>query len=433
MALTKNPKLALIPSGYKASKVYSVLPSDGVGDFDFSRSGQATRVNKDGLIETVDSNVPRLNYPMIDGVVSGCPSLLLEPQRTNIVEYSEDVTQWNDLSCTVSLTTDSTSPSGQSSVYKVNDNANDAQHRVDVRPSVTSGTEYTFSVFVKKPSDSDIDFAYLLFASKFSTTRFYFNIAEGTSLDTGGTIIDYGNGWYRLSASATANSSGNGTFGVNLTDAYGNNTYSGTGNGSMYFWGGQAEPNSSYPTSYIPTSGSSVTRVAETANGAGDANTFNDSEGVLYAEISALADDGTSRRISLSHANADTDNRVTIEVDETARRIKAFMSSGGTTVGSLTAIVDSQTHNNKVALIYKENTFNIYVNGFLLDTNPSIASLPIGLSRLQFEGANGSNPFYGKAKQIQYFDSALNDSDLETLTSWTSFNEMATSQLYTIQ
>ena len=85
-----KPTLALIPSAYKPSTVYSVLPSDGVGDFDFTRAGEATRINKDGLIETVDSNVPRLNYPLIDGVVSGCPSLLLEPLRRNLIRYSED-------------------------------------------------------------------------------------------------------------------------------------------------------------------------------------------------------------------------------------------------------------------------------------------------------------------------------------------------------
>ena len=48
-----TPSLAMIPSGYKDGKVYSVLPTDGDGDFDFSRGSNATRVNKDGLIETM--------------------------------------------------------------------------------------------------------------------------------------------------------------------------------------------------------------------------------------------------------------------------------------------------------------------------------------------------------------------------------------------
>jgi hypothetical protein len=69
-----KPKLALIPAA-QGSKFYSVLPSDGVGDFDFARASAATRINKYGLIETVASGQSRLNYPLIDGVVNGCPTI----------------------------------------------------------------------------------------------------------------------------------------------------------------------------------------------------------------------------------------------------------------------------------------------------------------------------------------------------------------------
>ena len=84
-----KPKLALIPSGYKGSTnptVYSILPNDASGDFDYERNGNATRVRKDGLIEelTVDDT------PRLDWLNSDCPSLKLEPQRTNLITYSED-------------------------------------------------------------------------------------------------------------------------------------------------------------------------------------------------------------------------------------------------------------------------------------------------------------------------------------------------------
>ena len=107
-----KPKLALIPAA-QGSKLYSVLPSSGVGDFDFTRSGSATRINAQGLIETVGSGVSRLNYPMIDGVVKGCPSHLLEPERRNHIQYSEDFSQvsWTKEWCTI--TSNSTiSPDG---------------------------------------------------------------------------------------------------------------------------------------------------------------------------------------------------------------------------------------------------------------------------------------------------------------------------------
>ena len=88
MSLADKASLLLIPTGYKSQKVYSIFPTDGVGDFDFSRSSSATRIAKNGLITTVAANVPRLEYPMIDGVVNGCPSLILEPQRTNLITNS---------------------------------------------------------------------------------------------------------------------------------------------------------------------------------------------------------------------------------------------------------------------------------------------------------------------------------------------------------
>ena len=80
-----TPKLAMIPTAYKAGKLYSVLPESGVGDFTFARASEATRVNEDGLIETMGNNIPRLDYT--DG---GCPNFLLEPQRTNLLPYSND-------------------------------------------------------------------------------------------------------------------------------------------------------------------------------------------------------------------------------------------------------------------------------------------------------------------------------------------------------
>jgi hypothetical protein len=74
-----TPSLLLIPDRYKSGVLYSQLPESGAGDIDFTRASAATRVNASGLIESVASGVPRLDY-----TGGGCPSLLLEPQRTNL-------------------------------------------------------------------------------------------------------------------------------------------------------------------------------------------------------------------------------------------------------------------------------------------------------------------------------------------------------------
>ena len=76
-----NPILALIPSGYNEDNVYSVLQNDATGDFIFARASKGTRVRKDGLLEEVGDGTD--DIPRLDWYNDQCPSLLLEPQRTN--------------------------------------------------------------------------------------------------------------------------------------------------------------------------------------------------------------------------------------------------------------------------------------------------------------------------------------------------------------
>ena len=121
-----KPQFTLIPSAYKVNTVYSVLPVDGSGDMTFSRGGEATRVRKDGLIETVGSNVPRLDW-----LNSNCPSLLLEPQRTNLALYSENFegTNWT-AGNTVVTQNDSIAPSGEQTSVKLQRTSTSASYRL---------------------------------------------------------------------------------------------------------------------------------------------------------------------------------------------------------------------------------------------------------------------------------------------------------------
>ena len=80
-----TPSLVIVPDRYKADKLYSQIPVDGTGDFTVVRGTTATRVNASGLIESVASDVPRLDY-----TGGGCPSLLVEPAATNLLLRSEE-------------------------------------------------------------------------------------------------------------------------------------------------------------------------------------------------------------------------------------------------------------------------------------------------------------------------------------------------------
>jgi len=431
-----KPKLALIPAA-QGSKFYSVLPSSGVGDFTFTRSGSATRINSQGLIETVGNGVSRLNYPLIDGKVVGCPSHLLEPQRTNLVTYSEDISQLASQSNITITDNQVISPDGTLNAASFIDNSTNGVHRAftNYSSSIASGQLVSHSIFAKAKEHK-----WFQLSTGGNTNDQWANFdlengVIGNSSSSANPIIEnYGNGWYRCILFATTSTTNASLAGLitltNNLDAISRSpSYSGGNGEGVYIFGLQIEQGS-YPTSYIPTNGSSVTRSAETANGSGDASTFNDSEGVLMAEISALDNDGTVRSIAIS--GSVTNDVVRIYYDGVSNGLTAFVYDGAyQTV--FTTVLNNITENNKIAFSYKLNQFKLFINGLQIGSTDLSGNSPNGLNTLNFDNGYGSEDLYGNTKQIQYYDSALTDSELEQLTSWVSFSDMANGQLYTIE
>jgi len=422
MSLADQASLLFIPSGYKSQKVYSIFPTDGDGDFDFSRSGSATRIAKNGLITTVAANVPRLNYPLIDGVVNGCPSLLLEPQRTNIIANSNFQSGWSLLSGGGFIYNQSISPDGTQNAVTLTGNGS-ASNAPYIYVSVVNGTSYAFSVFVKPilaTSFQMIGFS----AEAGGTVKFDLSngIVSTESNDdlSSAKIEDYGNGWYRCSVIATADATGTALFGFNSElNINGNN---------FYIYGAQFEVGS-FPTSYIKTSGSTVTRNAETCNGAGDSATFNDSEGVFYCEIAALSNTNSFEDLSLSDGTSN--NKIQFFLHST-NSITARVTVGGSTQYNRSYLPQDITTFSKYAIKYKANDFSLYVNGIKQNASTSGSVFPNNTLDELIINDNNISDFEGKVKQIQVYNSALNDSDLEKLTSWTSFIDMANGQQYSI-
>ena len=428
-----TPNLALIPSAYKARVVYSVLPNTGDGDFTFIRSGNATRINKDGLIETVGSHVPRLNYDLYQGKPKQCPSLLLEPSSTNLIEFSEDYSQSAWLKTNLSITSNSIkSPSGVVDSAKLVPDTTNGQHKIDITETVSSGATVALSAFVKK---GEYEFV-CLYEVNSAKGRFY-NLNDGTQggvfngAPTTSDIEQLPNDWYRISITTTVPST-SARFIVYVCDSIFNTSFIGDNTKGLYVWGAMLEEQS-YPTSYIPTSGSTETRNAEVCEDAGNSGTFNDSEGVLMAETSALAKDGTNRYISISDGS--DANRIYIRY-----RASNNVFSGSVVVNNSLQVLFDTTNDNilnfsKFLIKYKENDFAFWVNGFklLVDTTGSV--FPNGtLNQLRYNTGSGINvPFYGRTKQLQYFGTALTDSQLEYLTSYRSFGDMVESQNYIIQ
>jgi hypothetical protein len=412
MSLYDKASLVQIPSGTKSGKLYSVLPANGDGDFTHTRASSDTRVNKDGLIESVASGVPRLDYPLIGGVVQSCPALLLEPSRTNLSTNSETFDSWTNGGTYVTAN-QSVSPDGNTTADQLAKTSSFQQ--IQNTATVVSGSDYSFSVFVK---ENTLDRITLRLASGSNDVRKCLDLSDLSVVNAGGNqtgfietkVEKYPNGWYKYTVVATTGG----------TSAF-MNIYAGRADvvesGNIYIWGAQLELGD-YPTSYIPTAGSTVTRSFDDCAGAGTTAEFNDNEGVLFAEIQGLNDTDTGNRyISISDGTAT--NSILIQFRNSGE-LRAY--NGGTGSANLIFLDTGAdlTDNIKIAIQYGTTTgdYKVYVNG-VSQTIYSLfsASSISGLNQLRFEYATGSSNFYGKTRQLIVFNEALTDAELTTLTS----------------
>ena len=164
------------------------------------------------------------------------------------------------------------------------------------------------------------------------------------------------------------------------------------------------------------TSGSSVTRNADGCELTNVADRINSSEGVLFAEISALVNDGTNRILSLSE-DGNNNNRVTIFYTSGSNRIKFTVRLNGSNEFDEIITLSNILDYNKVALKFAENNFAVYINGVKEEEQLSGSTYSANtLDKLSFDKGNDTFDFYGKCKQIQVYNTALSDSELQELT-----------------
>tara|TARA_B110001450_G_C17642676_1_gene489879 strand:+ start:289 stop:1845 length:1557 start_codon:yes stop_codon:yes gene_type:complete len=387
--------LTMLPNAYKDGVLYSVLPEDGIGDFDVVRGSSATRVDSLGNISEVSNNIPRIDY------TSGSPVLLTEPQATNLAPFSEDFTSWGTSGSPV-LSNNQPSPDGENNAYLFENSSNG--DRLQQSLGVLSAGTYTQSMFVKyKDGDVRMNFK----NNSFGGSNVFLITSSDVVAETPNAnrhVENYGNGWFRISITYTPNGTSS-TFFQLFGDL-------GTPKEGFYIFGAQVEEQSK-TTSYIPTSGTIATRLEDAVTGAGDATTFNSTEGVLYFEGSALTDGDSVRVISLSDGT--NDNLVMLRYDTTAGRSTVFLRGNGGTYALKTVSGVTQTDNNKVALVWDTTNFSIWINGVEVGT-VATNDLPVGLDTLSLTQPTGGNEFFGKVKSLITFNTALTDAELECLT-----------------
>ncbi len=395
--------LVQIPSGYKSGTLFSVVPNTAVGDFTVTgdAEGEATRVNKDGLIETVAANVPRLDYNPTN---PQDPTLLLEPQRTNDTTHSEDFTQtsyWNNVIDVVATTNQTTAPDGSNTGNKIQANSG-TNFKILRKGAFTIPSGITMSIFVKRGNHDYITFK--------AQGDFNFNLS---TLTWGGSYSNVGyelypNDWVRLHHTTTSSSTS--YFGIYLTDSSFNQSWNATGEEFVYVWGAQYETGT-YPTSYIPTSGGAGTRTVDTCGDAGN-GTIIKAEGSLFVDFTT-SNSANNKRISITDAS-DSNNNIFIQLAGTSFAVQIV--SGGTILYSWAfAVTLSDRH--KLALRYKDGDSKLYYNGVeKTATTASGTWFTDGLLDTFSLNQGSGLEFYGELRQAMLFE-ALTDAELITLTS----------------
>ena len=402
MSTINDAKFILIPSGYKSQKVYSVKPTNGDGDFTFARTSSATRLNGGNNIETLATNMPRLNY------FGSCPSLLLEGNSTNSHTYSE-VSTGKTLT-NITLTNDSaTSPSGEFNAMELKEDTNNGKHRFNGNSIfVMSSRTYTISMFVKKNSDNRFVFI---------NAGALLNASGSFDLDTQATTGDveifnnYGNGWYRIGITATAPSTLATSFFVQIQQGTTDVAYTGDGTSNFYIWGLQFEELSAV-SSYIKTEGSSASRTKDQCLNGGNSTLFDISEGSFFVDVKPYKNT-SFYNISLSDGSAD--NRVSWQFQNNNTQVKVRIVSGGSEISQVNESVNFGSR-NKLCVTFKNNEFKTYINGSLVETITS-GNAPTSLDVLNFAVYNGTNNYFqGEVYDVRVYDVVLTQTQANELT-----------------
>ena len=392
-------------NGQWATKVGSTLAYNDEGGnfkplpFNFTRSTGGTRVNKDGLIEVVTNNKPRIDF-----LNDSNGALLLEPTRTNSITYSNDFSQSiygkNDLTITANQ---GISPDGTQNANLLVPNA--AVGNRYLTNSTGSNLKIN-TVFLKKK-----ELRYV----KFGNAQSYVlvDLENGTisadSVSTNNfTIENYGNGWYRVSCYNTLD--------VNLQiqiffgiDGSGSNIAT-NGTDGVYIYGFEIQ-NGSYATSYIPTQGAISTRVVEVCSQTPPSGIIGQTEGVMFVDFNFTGGYDTSGIIPIVIRSGTNSAYIFINVSGT---LNCDFFDSNVLQARLTTNIGISGR-KKIAFAYKQNDFVAYMNGVQIgtDTNGTVGAMGILNVGSYYTGGYST---IGGVNQSQLYNTRLSNEELAALT-----------------
>jgi len=360
-------------------------------------------------LQTAGNNVARFDHNPTTGESLG---LLIEESRTNLTTYSEDLTQtdWNKGNATITSNT-TIAPDGTLTADKLVEDTSTNSHNVGNVYSFVAGTTYTGTIYAKKAERTLIRFGGANPATWSASIDV--DLSNGTIVGgSNGTITDVGNGWYRISVTGDALVSAATNFMVRLLITTASSSYTGDGYSGAYIWGAQLEEGS-FPTSYIKTTGSQVTRSADDSEmeNIDTSDWFKQGVGTMYVE--AETSDVTYNQRFWTLSDGTTANRI-LSRSTTSNNNILIYNFGGTLQASLSQSISNNTYFKSVLSYTNDNT-NLSVDGNAV-SNDSAGTIPI-VDRLNIgNGYINSNTLNGHIKKLSYYPIALTDNEIIDLT-----------------
>jgi len=364
--LLQQSTFVMAASGYKSGVIYPQVPnSNSNGDLTFTRSSTATRVNSSGMIESIASGVPSLDYSQ-----GTCPTFLFEPQRRNLLLNTlfagggSSPTSWSQPNA------GSGTSSPVSSIYGNSDGAIAyLQSATSQRPFINQG----FTTL------ANVVYCYSFYVESFSATTTQMrmmDVIDVGNILTGQTITYYING---VQVTSTTNIT-NGKLSILITSTSGGIQYFRCGIGcsggisgtqTLQFSRPQLEDNgsggsASYPTSYIPTTGATATRTVSsfTRNNVYTNGLISASGGTWFVELknnlSIKGDIASSiYGLYIGDSSSAPSNAISIQNDNTTNRAKITTIASGTPTNRYTTSAASV----KLAIVFNGSTLSIFENG----------------------------------------------------------------------
>jgi hypothetical protein len=358
-------------------------------------------------------NVPRLTYQNGGG---GCPSLLLEPQRTNVCLYSEqfDNVNWSKQGATITANS-IVSPDGtQNADTIIEDSANSLHRIISAGISTTNGI-YTASAFIKKGTRRYVilsvvqgfDSIYVCIDTDNSTITQ--SSSSGTYVYSTSSVINLTNGWIRCTLTGTITIGAVLSVALSNTATPNNASFQYTGNGSYaYAWGAQLEAGS-YASSYIPTTSASATRIADACSKTGISSLIGGTSGTVFFDIK------TNPTLSSASYKQfcyyfDSANAQSYMYLNSANQITTNVNWGSLFL--FTALLPNTRY--KIALVYAPNDFALYINGVSVAT--ALSGIPKDNERISIGQLTGSENAEFVFNQYTHFKTRLTNSELALIT-----------------